>query len=67
MEVSEGLIGNAVVLVALGLAWRRTVVHVDGKIERLGERLGDQLSDLRDRVSRIEGSLNAATLPPRGD
>ncbi len=63
MEVSEGLIGNAVVLVALGLAWWRTVVHVDRKLERLS----DQLNDLRDRVSRIEGSLNAGILAPQAD
>ena len=67
MEVSEGLIGNAVVLVALGLAWWRTVVHVDDKIERLSDRLSGQLNDLRDRISRIEGRLDPATLPPPVD
>ena len=67
MEVSEGLIGNAVVLVALGLAWWRTVVHVDDKIERLSDRLSGQLNDLRDRISRIEGRLDPATLPPPAD
>ena len=64
MELSEGLIGNAVVLVALVLFGWRAVTHLDAKIDRLGE----QIDDVRDRVSRIEGSLNPAKLsPPRAD
>ena len=53
VDVAEALIGNAIVLAALGLAWWRAVVHVDGKFERLS----DQLSDLRSGISRIEGRL----------
>ena len=55
----EGVLGVVVVLFAVGVAWgqlRKTVGHLDGTLRH---RVLPDLRDVRERIARIEGKLDA--------
>ncbi len=66
MELTANLIGNVAVVLSLLAAGWRLMRHMDSKMERLSDQIGDvrdQIGDVRDRVSRIEGYLMALPMP----